>query len=226
MDFFGTRKVLRLHHNGHTPPILRIGASGQYYTVSSICCDGVRMRVQFHYRRWNPNVVTIYTVSPSELYSLGPMKNTQPGLDVPGMAETFEVEHVEPTRGLEKMVLRHGGRYAVSRVGAEIAYCIMSNLLRLEKVVLVEPSKGGKDLHTLDGRVVIQSRLLTRTQFESASHCAISLKKEMAKLVRKLHEDFHYNQTCEVGYAVLSHLLKRDSVRSIVAKVSNPVLEH
>ena len=222
-DFFGTRRVLALHHDGQNSPILRIKANGQFYTVSSVLFDGVRLRIRFQYRKWNPNVVTMYLTSPNSLYSLKGLQHIECSSLGPAIRRTFLIREVEAVRELERSVLKHGTNYPVGRLGAEIAYCAATRILGLRRVILNEPSRGGKDLYTLGGAAVIQSRLLIRTQFETSRQRVLDIRHELQRLVRKLGQDFHFNLATKVGYAVISYVTDTRGVQSLVAEIPKGV---
>ena len=218
-DFFGLRRTLALHHDGQNSPILRIKANGQFYTVSSVHFDGVRLRVRFQYKKWNPNVVTMYLASPDSLYSLKGLQNIECGSLGSGIRRALLVRKVESVRELERSILKHGTNYSVGRLGAEIAYCVATRILGLRRVILNEPSRGGKDLFTLDNAAVIQSRLLTRTQFKAGQQRVFDIRRELQRMVRKLGQDFRYNPAAIVGYAIISYLTRTNEIQSIVAEV-------
>ena len=220
-DFFGFRRILALNHDGQNSPILRIKASGQFYTVSSLHFDGVRLRVRFQLRKWNPNVVTMYLASPNSLYSLKGLQNIECGSLGSGISRALMVRKVESVRELERFILKHGTNYSVGRLGAEIAYCVATRILGLRRVILNEPSRGGKDLFTLGNTAVIQSRLLTRTQFKAGQQRVFDIRRELRRMVRKLGQDFRYNPAAMVGYAIISYVTRTSEVQSIAAEVPN-----
>ena len=220
-DFFGFRRILALHHDGQNSPILRIQASGQFYTVSSVHFDGVRLRLRFQYKKWNPNVVTMYLASPNSLYSLKGLQNIECGGFGSGIRRALLIRKVESVRELERFILKHGTNYSVGRLGAEIAYCAATRILGLRRVILNEPSRGGKDLFTIGNAAVIQSRLLTRTQFKAGQQRVFDIRRELRRMVRKLGQDFCYNPAAIVGYAIISYLTRTNEVQSIVAEVPN-----
>lgn len=211
--------MFALHHDGHTQPALRILANGQFYTISSMHFDGIRLRAEFHYWRWNPNIITLYMESPSHLYSIKGIHPIEPSYEFGDVTKALTIDSVEPKRDLERMTLLHGSKYTVGRIGAEIAYCVATDFLGFPKVVLNEPSRGGKDLHTQRKSMVIQSRLLTKTQFQTIKEASITLRHEMYNLVRKLGQDFVYNPSARKEYAILSYLRRSGLIGCVINEV-------
>ncbi len=217
-DVFGARRTLALVHNGHDKPSLCIKSGGQFYTVESIYSDGLRTKIRFWVNVSNPNIVTLYSKEPSELYHLGSVNRVDLGLDLQKSSRTFVVTDIEAGRSSEKIVIEHGRKYDLGRVGAEIAYAIATKILLLKRVVLNDPSKGGKDLFTEDKTVVIQSRLLARTQYQRLDELRSDLRGQLRKLSWKLRQDFDFNPEATKGYAILSYVSNTRRVRAIVVE--------
>ena len=112
-----------------------------------------------------------------------------------------------------------GSKYDHGRGGAEIAYTVATDRLGLKDVVLVEPSRGGKDLYTGDGRVVIQARMLTDRDVLSSSKLGDTLQAQFVDMVSKLKEDFRYNPLMTNGYGILSYVEDDGNVTTIIVEV-------
>lgn len=217
-DIFGFRRTLGISHDGHGPLSLTISANGHSYNVRSVHSDGVRTTVEFRFRYFNPNVVTFYDALPLRLYRVGRLKkDVEPS--IPEVLSTFVLDSIKPLRRTERDMLFKGSKYDLGRVGAEIALCVAMRILRIDDLIMNEPSKGGKDLFTRDRRVVIQSRLLRGTRGLDAGDVETELIRQMGKLAWKLGQDFEYNPPAERGFAILSYLTKSDNLRTIVAEV-------
>jgi len=109
--------------------------------------------------------------------------------------------------------------YVHGRLGAEIAYSYAKSILGLTDVVLAEISKGGKDLYTNDGKVVIQARFLTQTNALPTNDVNDLVQAQLNNLVTKLRQDFQNNKSATTGYAVLSYLDNDGVVKTIVVEV-------
>ena len=126
---------------------------------------------------------------------------------------------IELRRRLDRTKFELGTVYDQGRLGSEIAYSIGIKHLRLTNLVIEEPSKGGRDLHTTDGRVAMQARLLRDTPIERFENV---IRSSMLRLVNKLRQDYRYNREMNNGYAVLSFRDAAGVIRSIVSKVDKP----
>jgi hypothetical protein len=140
-------------------------------------------------------------------------------LGIAGFRSTQLVVDMALKRELERSLLAHGGKYDLGRLGAEIAYTIAVEVLALKGIVLREPSLGGKDLFSKDGQVVIQTRLLARTRYESTEQFKADLRGEMARLIRKLVQDFAYNSGATTGYAILTYVRGSQNPRSLIFEI-------
>jgi len=89
-------------------------------------------------------------------------------------------------------------------------------------VVLEEISKGGKDLYTTDGTVVIQARFLIQTEYRSTYDVSGILSTQLNDLVTKLGQDFDNNHSATSGYAVLSYVDNDGVVKTLVVEVGPP----
>ncbi|MDE1853219.1 MAG: hypothetical protein KGI38_05670 [Thaumarchaeota archaeon] len=217
-DVFGVLRRLSLRHDGHNQPTLGIKAGDQFYKVESIWSDGIRLHLKFHYRLSNSNVVTLYVAPPSGLYTLGNIRELDRDFLTGSSNRTFVVDNIGVSRDTEVRLLKHGGSYALGRIGAEVAYKIATSTLSLKQVVLNDPSKGGKDLSASGGTAVIQCRLLARTQHEGMDDVRDDLRRELFKLRRKLSQDFRYNPQATKGYAILTYVTVSQRLRSIVTE--------
>ncbi|MDA4119380.1 MAG: hypothetical protein OK436_02225 [Thaumarchaeota archaeon] len=218
-DFFGFTKTLALYHDGHDPPTLGILAGGQFYKVSSLAFDGVKLAIGFRYRIANPNTVTLYEATPLWLYRFRDAIPFDFSLTSRLPSKCLLVPDISAVREAECLLIEHGRKYQLGRIGAEIAYAIANRILHLNEVVLNEPSRGGKDLFTRDGLVVIQSRLLTRTLVTGKGEPLLTIRRELSRLIGKLSQDFEYTPEAEKGYAILTYLTKSLGVRAIVVEL-------
>jgi len=92
-------------------------------------------------------------------------------------SEALIVDSVKFKRRLEQTMLQTGSSYDQGRIGSEIAYLCGVRFLHLRNLVLEEPSKGGKDLYTLDRQTAVQARMLRdtpRRKLENASRPSFS----------------------------------------------------
>lgn len=214
--FFGETKHMRIYHNGYGPQSLGILYSQEFVKVKLVSYDGVRLRIV--YTPFGDNVLsaTLYLQDPSILYALGESSSDIP-VTLPRSTGGFFVKEVT-TRDLENSMLIHGSLYDVGRLGAEISYTIVKEKLRLKDVILAEPSQIGADLYTLDGKVAIQSRLLTATQ-TSSGNLNTTLQGQIADMLGQLREDFRNRPAVSQGFLILSYLDRQNMVRSIVLEV-------
>jgi len=165
------------------------------------------------------SAATLYRANPLTLYHLGEMTAAGKTYLVRGASRAWQIEKVGIRRRIENEMLHSMSTYAHGRLGAEIAYAIAFEKLGLSNVILREPSTGGKDLHTSDGRYVIQARLLTNPRPLSLN-LHRTLRLQLSRLARKLRQDFQYNSNVSSGYAILSYLAPNaDNVKSLVLEV-------
>jgi hypothetical protein len=221
-DIFGSVRSLALYHDGHNPPAFGIHAGSQFYKVSSLAFDGIKLAIGFRYRTSNPNVVTLYETNPLRLYRFHKAAQLEIELDSQLASRCLLVRDIYAVRRSEGLLMEHGRKYQLGRAGAEIAYCIANRVLHLSGLVLNEPSKGGRDLYTNDGLVTIQSRLLTRTLAEGAGEPQLTIRREISRLIRKLAQDFEYNPRAEKGCAILTYLTKSLGARAIIVETLRP----
>jgi hypothetical protein len=218
-DFVGQHRELALCQNGIDSPRLGLRHGHEFYPVKFISSDGTRLRLVYKSKPNVFNIATAYLRNPSRLYELGeghPVKSNHSG-DL----EAEELSQVRILRQLERTMLWHGGTYDAGRIGAEIAYTIARLRLRLPGLILPDSNTAGKDLYTDDGRVVVQTRILTQTNFLNPLAVSQMIERELLNLRRKLREDFAFNLRSRVGYAILSYM-EGAFVRTRIVKVQNP----
>ncbi|MDV3277666.1 MAG: hypothetical protein LYZ69_04270 [Nitrososphaerales archaeon] len=215
-DRFNQAREFAVYHDGASPPLLGIKDGREFRKVKLIFHDGIRLRVVYKkFREFNRS--TIYTGDSSQLYSVNIGSSFIPHLRKESTA--FAVD-VKLSRKLEHKMLVGGTAYDHGRLGAEIAYTIARRLLKLEEVIIAEPSIGGKDLYTIDSRIAMQARLIFDfTQFRPLS-MKEALSTQTGLLLRKLSQDFAYNASMAEGYAILSYVDSNRDLKSIVIKRS------
>ena len=217
-DIFGRTRILRLYHDGYGPSRLTLKGSVGFERVAALSFDGVKLRI-IAVAGKEFSAATLYKANPLALYHLGEMAAATGIHLVRGASRVWQIDKVGIRRQIEGEILRSMSTYAHGRLGAEIAYTIAFEKLGLTNVILREPSTGGKDLHTSDGRYVIQARLLTNPRPLSL-HLRRTLGLQLGRLARKLRQDFEYNSNAVVGYAILSYLNPNTNVvKSIVLEV-------
>ena len=217
-DYFGQTRDFKIHHDGHTPPWLGIEAGSGFPRVSFLTFDGVRLRVVYVLSQNDINIATIYLGDPSILYTFGEITNVLP-IDTGGAKSALLITKVTFNRQMENSMLGMDSDYVHGRLGAEIAYSYAKHKLGLTDVVLAEISKGGKDLYTNDGKVVIQARFLTQTNALPTNDVNDLVQAQLNNLVTKLRQDFQNNKSATTGYAVLSYLDNDGVVKTIVVEV-------
>src|SRR5260370_1059188 len=122
------------------------------------------------------------------------------------------IDRVVMWRALERTMLKVHNPYDLGRLGSEIAYEIGVKYLRLNGLVIEEPSKRGPDLRTVDGRVAIQAR------FQWCTPSGILERVTQTKLlglVRNVKQDFCKDSRIRKGYSVLTFLDADWSLRTI-----------
>ena len=218
-DYFGQTRDFKIHHDGHTPPWLGIEAGSGFPRVSFLTFDGVRLRVVYVLSQNDINIATIYLGDPSILYTFGEITNVLP-IDTGGAKSALLITKVTFNRQMENSMLGMDSDYVHGRLGAEIAYSYAKSKLGLTDVVLAEISKGGKDLYTNDGKVVIQARFLTVTEVLSTQKVKDLLGAQLNDLVTKLRQDFQNNDKATTGYAVLSYVDNDGVIKTLVVEVA------
>ena len=114
-------------------------------------------------------------------------------------------------------MLKNGNTYDTGRLGAEIAYVVGTSKLGLKDLILVEPSKGGRDLYTRDGTVAIQARFLI--QRLPADQFKTAIQNALVDLTRKLQQDYENQDKMVRGYAILSYVDTDGTVKSNILEV-------
>lgn len=216
LDVFSLPTFIQLHHNGHRRAWLsrQRKASARIRLLSF---DGVRLRVFYHWARGNSSTV-VYLRRPSCLFNLGSTQDFPRNLEPPGLEKKFRMGNVSPLRSLEAAIIEHGSYYETGRIGAEIAYSIVSEKMGAKDLILNEPARGGTDLYTSNREVLTESRFVIGVP---SSRLRGQIMLELARMTRKLRADFRWNPSAEVGYVVLSYL-KDGHVDSLVAEMPGP----
>lgn len=196
-DLFGQRRILRIYHDGFNPSRLAMKGSIGFEKVILSSFDGVKLRVIVSAGR-EFSAATLYVADPAGLYRPSELVLTGEEYSVKGASKTYHIASIAIQRQIERGMLQSKSTYAHGRLGAEIAYTISKKRLGLESVILREPSTGGKDLYSTDGRQVIQARLLTDPK-PLGENLRRTLKIQLNRLVRKLHQDFRYNSSAATG---------------------------
>ncbi len=219
-DVFGQPRAMRLNFDGYNPAYMGVLSGPDYSPVFFLSSDGARLRFVSNTGGSEIEIATIYLEKPN-LYNLGDMNERTLGFTIDGVYKAYQIDQVDFQRQLDSLMAR-GSKYDVGRIGAELAYTVGTDKLGLKDIVLVEPSKGGKDLYTLDGKVVFQARMLSATP-TTASAVNDLLKGELTQMVDKLrNEDFKYNPSAVAGYAVLSYIDIDNTVKVVVVEVLPP----
>jgi hypothetical protein len=215
-DVFSRLFLVQLHHHGHGKAWLsrRSRASARIRLLSF---DGVRLRVLYQLNRAMCSTV-VYMEKPSVLFRLGKIIDFPRNIETPGLEKRFLINQVNPVREMEAAMIQHGRHYEAGRVGAEISYTIVREALGKENLILNEPARGGTDLFTQDRRVLVESRFLVEKPVLGLSQ---QIAIDLAKITRKIRNDFRWNPSAEVGYVVLSYL-DNGQVSSLVAEMPNP----
>jgi hypothetical protein len=219
-DLFDQRRVLRVYHDGLEPPRLAMKGSVGFEKIILASSDGIKLRIIASAGR-EFSAATLYMGDPGELYdSSEPVIGGEEYL-VKGSSRTYHIDSVAVRRQIERKMLQSKSTYAHGRLGAEMAYAISKQRFGLERVILREPSTGGKDLYTRDGRYLIQARLLTDPK-PLGENLRRTIKIQLNRLVRKLRQDFRYNSSATKGYAILSYLDPSSHVvNAIISEVIN-----
>ena len=91
--------------------------------------------------------------------------------------------------------------------------------LGLSDVVLPDPSRGGPDLSTKDGTVVIEARMLASTEAANPSQLATTLQEQLNQMTGRLNSDFARYPPGSRGYAILSYADNSGAIHTIVIEV-------
>lgn len=203
-DLFGQKRILRIYHDGLNPSRLTMKGSIGFEKVILASFDGVKLRMIASAGK-EFSAATLNVRDPAGLYEPNKLVLGSEDYSVKGASKTYQIDSIVVQRQIEQKMLLSKSTYAHGRLGAEIAYTISKERLGLEDVILREPSTGGRDLYTTDGKHIIQARLLTDPN-PLGENLRRTLKTQLNRLVRKLHQDFRYNSSASTGYAILSYL--------------------
>jgi hypothetical protein len=165
------------------------------------------------------STATIYVSDPANLYSIGEIDKRYDAHRLKGVSELYRIGDVVYRREIEGMMRDSQSAYAHGRVGSELAYAVAMQKLKLGPVTLNEPSRGGKDLASNDGKAAIQARLLTKTKVASDPRRKVQIQIALKSLVRKVRQDFEFNPALCAGYAILSYLDCTGETRILVARI-------
>ena len=219
-DLFGQRRILRLYHDGFNSPRLTMKGAIGFEKVILASFDGVKLRIIASAGK-EFSAATLYVSDPVSLYDPGELVVAGEEYSVKVASKTYQVHRIAIQRQIEQKMLQSKSTYAHGRIGAEIAYTISKERLGLKHVILREPPTGGKDLYTTNGRYIIQARLLTDPK-PLGENLKRTLKIQLNRLVRKLHQDFRYNSSAVKGYAILSYLDPGSQIVKAVISEVNP----
>ena len=220
-DYVGRDYPIRIRHNGVQPPEFQVDRGAGFEAVTLVSYDGFRLSFRYGL---HGTTSTIYLAEPSELiYDVQPPRRyCGRYLDlVRGMySGAFIFESVRPKRRLEQTMLQSGSSYDQGRIGSEIAYVCATRFFDLRNLVIEEPSKGGRDLHTLDTQIAIQARMIRRIPTRRL------IQIELLSLVKKLDQDFSYNSAMRTGYAILSFFDNGRTLKTLALSVQAPANRH
>jgi len=217
-DFMGNTEEFRIRHDAFDTPTLQFPMGDKFKSVFLVSYDGYRLSVIYGPEK---SVATIYIHPPSEaMYMLGEAHAySGPYLDLVSgrYSAAYAIDGIEFVRNLEKTMLKNGNTYDAGRLGAEIAYVVATSKLGLKDLILVEPSKGGRDLYTRDATISIQARFLTEKLPEDQLRNAI--RNALFQLSDKLQQDYDNQDKMIRGYAILSYVDIDGTVKSIILEV-------
>ena len=97
-------------------------------------------------------------------------------------------------------------RYPHGRLGSEIAYSIARNHMGIEDLTLNDPSEGGADMMSRDGRIIFENRLLTITGSMPAKLLERQVEFQLGRLRARLKSDLSYYNAARLGYVSLSYI--------------------
>jgi len=212
-DILGNRRNLALFHDGRRNAWMGIDCGSYFSRVFMISSDGIRTRFVYGGSR-EFNVAVLYESDPSRLYSFKwGMRNLETFIDA---KENMNIiGEVKLARSLEQKMEAEGTAYDHGRLGAEIAYVVTKELIKPTRVLLFEPSRGGKDLCSEDEKLVVQARMLVRTRKMSGVTLKNEIMSNLRSLLFKLEQDFRYNTLAVRGLAVLTFVNHEDTVKLI-----------
>lgn len=215
-DYAGRIRDLRLRFDGFRSEGLLLVKGDGSRSVSLVSYDNFRLSIVYGS---DNQVATIYLEPPSEsVYSLGtihPYSGSYLKLVQGKYTQAFQIDNIQMLRDLEKEMLDIGSTYSHGRLGAEISYVVGDKVLGLKSIIIEEPSKGGRDLHTEDNMVAIQTRFLQ--EFKGDRETII--QKALLDLADKLQEDYQNQPQMRDGYAILSYFDTDGTVKTIILEV-------
>ncbi len=215
-DVFQETETLRIYYNGHDSPYFAISyGSVGYKPLNLISFDGTRLDFVQGPPRYT---TTIYLQYPTSGYVVGRIQPFSLPYSVSSYSLSYEIENVEITGQLELAMAHSGDTYSMGRVGAEIAYNVVTQKFNVPGLKLNVVSQGGADLINGDGTVVVQARLLMRTATESPSKFNADLTTNLNDMVEKIFQDFKYNPGA-TGYVVLSYANSQGAIQTIILVV-------
>jgi len=203
-DIFGRARKIRVYHDGHSTAWVGLRQGKRYPRVSLVSWDGVRLRLA--YGSPEIRIASIYLSNPASLYSI---ERTELPVRLPLITSSWTLTgtyRVQLKREHEREMLRTRYRYPHGRVGSEIAYSIASRELGLHDVILNDPSEGGADMMSRDGRIVFENRLVTITRSMSEELQERQLAFQLGRLRTRLQSDLAFYRSARVGYIFLSYL--------------------
>jgi hypothetical protein len=203
-DVFGHPRKARIYHDGHSTASIGLRQGRKYPKVSFLSSDGIRLRIA--YGSPQVRVASIYLSDPSSLYHIERIAQFQ-SLNLKRLPLTpLDSYRISVARQTESKMLLSKYRYPHGRIGSEIAYSIAVHELGLKDLVLNDPSDGGADMITEDGKFLFENRLVTITQVMPQETLERQIAFELGRLERRLRSDFVFYRSAEVGYAFLSFL--------------------
>jgi hypothetical protein len=113
--------------------------------------------------RGDVNLATIYQREPLPRCTLGETRESEVVLSSGQRSRLLFIRNATLNSELESQTAVTDSDYARGRIGAEIAYRLARARLGLNDLILEEPSRGGKDLYSIDRRIILQARLRRRT---------------------------------------------------------------
>ena len=210
----GGTKRLAIYYDPSGSPKMGIKDGRQFRNVKLIYSDEVRLRIVYEKFRVF-NVATLYVSDPSELYRIEATK-LPVGFNDFSNPKCYNVRF---WRKMETLMLENGTSYDHGRLGVEIAYTIVKNLLRTYEFVIPEPSRGGRDLYSNDGQISVQARLLYDFRQFRPLGAAEAVRMQLKALLRKLGQDFTFNARMSLGLALLSYFDESDGMlRTILVR--------
>jgi hypothetical protein len=212
-DAFSVKRRMRLYHNGHKAKLSVICAVDSFKVVN-ISYDGFRTRFVYEYSVGELASTTVYLKRPSVLYRLGELVEIPNRFHFNGIHRLYFIDSVEILKEYEREMVEHGRHYQTGRIGAEIAYSIVTEKFGCPNLVLEEPGRGGSDLYSTDFRVVAEARMTRRLPWKMEP----LIEKEIRQMSGKLQADFRYTSQARIGYAVLS-LYQFGKTGSLIAEV-------